>query len=260
VTRPHARLYVAVRTQDDEHGMALQRNLDGKNGEMCRLGFAGMEELREDGAGDRVTPRVVTGPWRLRTGARVIAVSCGPYHTLAVTESGEVYAFGMGMNGRLGTGGTEPQGVPTLVVALSKSGVSVGQPGRRMGMNAWTNVDEYPANGRGAGGEQQSQADAQAQAKLARVRGGGANGYLAASLPNRRRQATLAGKPGATAHTFAVTSSFENRHGSASPPPELDDDDIEAFTGEKQALRLARPRPTVVDDILGPATLGLPRV
>jgi alpha-tubulin suppressor-like RCC1 family protein len=32
------------------------------------------------------------------------ALTSGPYHTLAVTEFGEVYAFGMGLSGRLGVG------------------------------------------------------------------------------------------------------------------------------------------------------------
>lgn len=253
-----------VRTKDDEDGMALARQLDGKNGEMCRLGYAGMEELREDGAGDRVVPRVVTGPWRLRAGSRVIGISCGPYHTLAVTESGEVYAFGVGMNGRLGTGDEEAKGAPTHVIALSKRGVAVGHPGRQMGLNAHIADDE--GGGGGGGDLTQAQKDALAVAKLTRTGGGGGgmDAYRAASLPNRGRKSTLAGsKVSARAYTPTTVSAFSQDNGGESPPPELNDDELEAFTGVTGAGQrgAARgPRRTVIDDLLGPPTLGIPKM
>lgn len=230
-----------------EAEMARARELDGQHGEMCRLGFAGTEEMKEDGAGDRLRPRVVTGPWRLRAGCKVIGVSCGPYHTLAVTESGEVYAFGVGLNGRLGLGDEQARSAPTHIVSLSKRGVSVGHPGRRMGISSFVVAnpfDEPPpprAETDAPRGQTQSERDASALRKLNRTGAG-----RIASLPNRGRLATLK----------ATASGDEN--GVQSPPPDLNEDEIEALAGTGKKNRMQRR--TVIDDILGSPTLGLPKL
>lgn len=183
-----------IEHRDPEEELRLQQEKDGQHGEMCRLGFAGMEELDEEGGGDRIKPRVVSGPWRLKAGSRVVGVSCGPYHTLAVTEAGEVYAFGTGLNGRLGLGHEEPKGAPTRIDALSKKGVSVGHPGRRMGMTAFANFST--AHG----------PSTIANIKVDRkVRG----------LPNR-------GRTDITVAKGDVDSPFGSMP--SSPPPESDDD------------------------------------
>jgi alpha-tubulin suppressor-like RCC1 family protein len=36
---------------------------------------------------------------------KVVKIACGHYHTMVITESGELYAFGEGRMGQLGTGG-----------------------------------------------------------------------------------------------------------------------------------------------------------
>jgi alpha-tubulin suppressor-like RCC1 family protein len=50
-----------------------------------------------------------------------VGVSGAPHHTVVVTESGHLYAFGLGKGGRLGTGNEAPCSVPTRVMgALSQ--------------------------------------------------------------------------------------------------------------------------------------------
>lgn len=45
-------------------------------------------------------------------------VSCGEKHTLCINANGEIYAFGEGEHGRLGTGHTSNCKVPTLLTAF----------------------------------------------------------------------------------------------------------------------------------------------
>ena len=51
-------------------------------------------------------------------GKRVVQVSAGDYHSLVLTESGEVYSFGYGYYGQLGHGDKEKQTLPTLIEAM----------------------------------------------------------------------------------------------------------------------------------------------
>ncbi len=46
---------------------------------------------------------------------RIVSVACGPRHTLALTSSGRVFAWGCNANGQLGLGDKENRYVPTLV-------------------------------------------------------------------------------------------------------------------------------------------------
>eukprot|EP01103_Thecamoeba_quadrilineata_P018925 TRINITY_DN7469_c0_g1_i1.p1 TRINITY_DN7469_c0_g1~~TRINITY_DN7469_c0_g1_i1.p1 ORF type:complete len:796 (+),score=82.08 TRINITY_DN7469_c0_g1_i1:63-2390(+) len=51
-------------------------------------------------------------------GKRACKLSCGESHTLVVTDSGGVYAFGRGLDGSLGTGNKESTMVPVKVKSL----------------------------------------------------------------------------------------------------------------------------------------------
>ncbi|CAM0901590.1 unnamed protein product [Alopecurus aequalis] len=51
-------------------------------------------------------------------GGGVVEVSCGAYHVAVLTNTGEVYTWGKGANGRLGHGDIADRKVPTLVEAL----------------------------------------------------------------------------------------------------------------------------------------------
>ena len=64
---------------------------------------------------DKFTPLCVT----LLRGLKVIQVACGDYHTAALIETGEVYTWGKGAEGRLGHGDEDDQFQPRLVTALT---------------------------------------------------------------------------------------------------------------------------------------------
>ena len=51
-------------------------------------------------------------------GLRVARVSCGPYHTGAVTEDGRLFTWGDGSFGKLGHGDTSSSSTPRRVAAL----------------------------------------------------------------------------------------------------------------------------------------------
>ncbi|KAG2425442.1 hypothetical protein HXX76_013652 [Chlamydomonas incerta] len=80
---------------------------------------------------DRASPTPVTG-FGLAGGAeaaagaaaaaprRVALLACGWRHTVAVTEAGEVYSWGRGVNGQLGHGAEQDLYVPTLLLSLSR--------------------------------------------------------------------------------------------------------------------------------------------
>ncbi|KAK8472662.1 hypothetical protein PHAVU_002G274700 [Phaseolus vulgaris] len=55
---------------------------------------------------------------------KVHQVSCGWRHTIAVTESGNVYSWGRGANGQLGNGEIKDRNVPTIIEAFSVDGSS----------------------------------------------------------------------------------------------------------------------------------------
>ncbi|GFR46259.1 hypothetical protein Agub_g7811 [Astrephomene gubernaculifera] len=54
----------------------------------------------------------------MREGVRVLAVSCGPYHTAAITEGGHLFTWGSGLFGRLGHGTHASEYRPRRVAAL----------------------------------------------------------------------------------------------------------------------------------------------
>lgn len=46
---------------------------------------------------------------------KVSKIACGDYHTMIITQNGELYAFGEGNMGQLGTGGKEDSSTPKKV-------------------------------------------------------------------------------------------------------------------------------------------------
>ncbi|RLN36612.1 hypothetical protein BBJ28_00003973 [Nothophytophthora sp. Chile5] len=84
------------------------------NGDKYRLGHGSSTK--------EYTPRTIDF---LSLKGRVRDLACGLGHTLALMESGELYAWGNGSNGRLGTGDTSDRSNPTKV-ALPASTAKVG--------------------------------------------------------------------------------------------------------------------------------------
>ena len=46
---------------------------------------------------------------------KIVAVSCGPTHNVAISEIGEVYSWGLGDSGSLGLGNTLTKYTPTRI-------------------------------------------------------------------------------------------------------------------------------------------------
>ena len=72
----------------------------------------------------KYTPTRVEGG-ALAAGPRLVGVSCGIFHALAVDEDGKLYAWGDGSSGQLGHGGTHDELEPVLVAAGDLAGRSV---------------------------------------------------------------------------------------------------------------------------------------
>ncbi|VFQ63559.1 unnamed protein product [Cuscuta campestris] len=98
------------------HTMAL--TTDGK------LYGWGWNKFGQVGVGDnddRCSPVQVKFP----DDQKVVKVSCGWRHTLAVTERQNVFSWGRGTNGQLGHGESADRNVPKIIEALSADGSSV---------------------------------------------------------------------------------------------------------------------------------------
>ncbi len=52
---------------------------------------------------------------------QAVSLSCGAFHTSAVTDKAELYSWGLGDKGALGYGGHENQWFPVRMVAHSQS-------------------------------------------------------------------------------------------------------------------------------------------
>lgn len=82
-----------------------------------------------------MTPMQVRGAL---TRVRVVGVAAAKHHTLAVTDSGDVYSWGSNKDGRLGVGGADSQFTPKRVTALSKRVVAVAAGNRHsVGRTGW---------------------------------------------------------------------------------------------------------------------------
>lgn len=56
---------------------------------------------------------------------KVIAVACGVTHTVAISEKGRAYSWGLGELGALGTGTAASQCKPVLIEHFSNSNVQI---------------------------------------------------------------------------------------------------------------------------------------
>ncbi|XLS52130.1 hypothetical protein HN51_012807 [Arachis hypogaea] len=72
---------------------------------------------------------------------KVSEVACGWRHTIAVTQSGNLYSWGRGANGQLGHGETIDRNCPMIIEALSFDG--------SFGQNMESSSNEYPSSGKG---------------------------------------------------------------------------------------------------------------
>jgi hypothetical protein len=80
----------------DYHTMAV-----GVNGSLWAWGLGSYGQLGLGDTNKRLVPTLV-GAEEMFGGSKVRTVACGDAHTLAVTEAGELWAWGLGVQGRLG--------------------------------------------------------------------------------------------------------------------------------------------------------------
>jgi hypothetical protein len=93
----------------DYHTMAV-----GVNGSLWAWGMGSYGQLGLGDTNKRLVPTLV-GAEEMFGGSKVRTVACGDAHTLAVTEAGELWAWGLGVKGRLGLNDEQRRLVPTRV-------------------------------------------------------------------------------------------------------------------------------------------------
>jgi alpha-tubulin suppressor-like RCC1 family protein len=69
---------------------------------------------------DRFSPLLVSA----LKGIKIIQVSCGDFHTAALSDRGEMFTWGKGSDGRLGHGSESNESQPRLVQSLSEIGIA----------------------------------------------------------------------------------------------------------------------------------------
>jgi alpha-tubulin suppressor-like RCC1 family protein len=103
--------------------------------------------------GDGATIGYRTVPWPVPAVTNAVAVAAGSYHSLALTNTGQVYAWGYNSNGQLGLGNTTLQPTPTLIPGLADIvGIAAGDTHSL----AWTATGvlyAWGANGNGRLGD-----------------------------------------------------------------------------------------------------------
>jgi len=91
-----------------------------ESGEVYAVGrgdsFATTSALGAKERSDALRPRRVAVP----AGVKIAQISAGSVHSLLLSTTGQVYAFGQGEYGRLGTGGSGAEKFPVLLQALQK--------------------------------------------------------------------------------------------------------------------------------------------
>ena len=86
----------------------------GVDGALWAWGWGSSGQLGLGDTNDRLVPTLV-GAEEVFGGSQVRTISCGGVHTLAVTEAGELWAWGQGAQGRLGLNDGQDRLVPTRV-------------------------------------------------------------------------------------------------------------------------------------------------
>ncbi|CAG6004363.1 unnamed protein product [Menidia menidia] len=81
-----------------------------KVGEVFTFGEGSYGQLGHGSSTDEVRPRLVDG-----LNGSVTQIACGRHHTLVLTSSGQLWAFGRGDKGQIGTGQRDGSLCPTLV-------------------------------------------------------------------------------------------------------------------------------------------------
>jgi alpha-tubulin suppressor-like RCC1 family protein len=171
------------------HSLAMSENgalYSWGNGDRYRLGHGGSQQ--------EVLPRLVQ---TIPNKARVADVACGLGHTMVLTTTGQVYAWGNGANGRLGYGGTEDQALPVLVNFVNESSsaaASVAAAAAAAARSAPSTV-----NAAGATGSATSTASVTAVS-------GGASGLSSASLASSLSSASSASTATAAATSVSSTA------------------------------------------------------
>ena len=94
----------------DDHSLALL-----ERGEVYSFGYGNHGQLGHGDEQNQLLPKLIAA----LQGKRVVQVSGGERHSLALLEGGEVYSFGCGCNGQLGHGDHYNQLAPKLIAATS---------------------------------------------------------------------------------------------------------------------------------------------
>jgi hypothetical protein len=97
------------------HSMALM-----SNGQLFGWGWNKFGQVGIGHNFDCSSPMLVNFPHA----QKVVQVSCGWRHTLAVTDRANVYSWGRGANGQLGHGDTLDRNIPKIIDAFSVDGCS----------------------------------------------------------------------------------------------------------------------------------------
>lgn len=134
---------VAVDAGND-HSLALD-----DSGKIYAWGYNDGGQVGNGTTVDASTPVLISGPWGAK---KIIAISAGGFHSLAVAEDGKVYAWGHNNFGQLGTGDTTDHNAPVQVTALDGMDVVGVEAGFWKSSFAWTRdnkVFSWGANDKG---------------------------------------------------------------------------------------------------------------
>jgi alpha-tubulin suppressor-like RCC1 family protein len=64
----------------------------------------------------------------IEAGARIVRVSAGMHHVLALDSNGQIWAWGRNLNGELGLGNKQPQHIPKAISAIGSSSLETLPP------------------------------------------------------------------------------------------------------------------------------------
>ena len=98
--------------QQQVAGLASNNDLGGASNSAAS-DIEGKDGDRSSAKMTSLSPAKITMPFD--GSMKVVQISTGLHHTLMLTKTGDVYAFGSNSHGQLGTGDLIPRGVPTLV-------------------------------------------------------------------------------------------------------------------------------------------------